>query len=83
MVDRDVGTGFVEALMGDLISPQASPASSAFTLGERFQVKMLAGRSTRHSASTMAAMACGSCAPSIIETVRSSRRAQRAQVPRR
>ena len=35
------------------ISPLASPVSSSWTLGERFQVRMLAGRSTRHSASTI------------------------------
>jgi hypothetical protein len=44
-----------------------------------FQVRMLAGRPARHSASTMAAMASGSCAPSIIEaiTVAATRRVRK------
>ena len=36
--------------------PDANPVSSSWTLGERFQVRMLAGRSTSHSASTIGAM---------------------------
>ena len=69
--------------LASAINNAISPANSAWILGERFQMRMLAGRSTRHSASTMGAMASGSCALLIIMTVRSSRRAQRTQVPRR
>ena len=57
MVDRFVRTGFVEADMGQRDLPLARPVSSSWTRGERFQVRMLAGRSTRHNASTIGAIA--------------------------
>jgi hypothetical protein len=41
------------------ISPLGSPASRVRTLGERFQLKMLSGRSTAQRISTIVPMAAG------------------------
>ena len=51
--------------------------------GERFQVRMLSGRSTLQKISTTVVIASGSAASLTIRAVRSSRRAQRAHCPRR
>jgi hypothetical protein len=76
-------TGRVQAVVLSGIAPQANPVSRFCTLGERFQVRMLSGRSTLQRISTMVSMADGSAAARTIMAVRSSRRAQRAHYPRR
>jgi hypothetical protein len=63
------------------MSPQESAVSRACTVGERFQVRMLSGRSTPQRISTILPIATGSAAPSTIRAVRSLPKAQRAHWP--
>ena len=78
-----VSAGVIEALMGQRNVAAGESGQQRLDLGGELPGEDAGGPVDTAQRINDGVMASGSCAPSIIITVRSSRRAQRAQVPRR